>query len=411
MPAITGVEFRQFSAKHRNMQRNWMIVVLKTDQPGLVGLGDASPMESEEAVKHIVTTSVELYLKGKDPLDSEVHWTTLYHNSRGRGGRLATTAMSGIDIALWDLKGKILNRPVYQLLGGAHRRKIRVYANGWYTNPGTPQQNADEARRVVDMGYTAMKFDPFGQDNYYRISAAEAQLAEDRVAAVREAVGPSVDIMVECHAKFSATTALQLGYRLEPYRPLFMEEPVSEENLAELAEVRGKLRVPIATGEHLFTKFPFARIIEARAADVLQPDIAHAGGITELKKIAILAEASHITLAPHNVCSPVGAMAEFHLDASIVNFEIQEYHAEFYDPHYFTVIDGFPSRRRLRGTGRGARARPRPQRGRHRGSSALSRGGYPSRPQQRHIRHGRADKGERRTVLPRRSRSSLRADR
>lgn len=342
MPAITGVEFRQFSAQHRNIKRNWLIVVLKTDQPGLTGLGDASPMESEDSVKHIISTSVELYLKGKDPLDSEVHWTTLYHNSRGRGGRLTTCAMSGIDIALWDLKGKILGRPVYQLLGGAHRKRLRVYANGWYTNPGTPEQNAVEARRVVDMGYTAMKFDPFGQDNYYHISADEAQLAEDRVAAVRDEVGPSVDILVECHAKFNAMTAVHLGRRLEKYRPLFIEEPVSEENVAELAEVRSKVGIPVATGEHLFTKFPFARLIETRAADVLQPDIAHAGGITELKKIAIMAEASHITMAPHNVCSPVGAMAEFHLDASIVNFEIQEYHAEFYQAHYFDVVDGFP---------------------------------------------------------------------
>lgn len=343
MPAITGVEFRQFSAEHSNVQRNWMVVLLQTDQPGLFGLGDASPMEAEEPVKHIIRTSVDLYLKGKDPLDSEVHWSTLYHNSRGRGGRLVTTAMSGIDMALWDLKGKILGRPVYQLLGGAHTKKIRVYANGWYTNPGSPELNAQEARRVVDMGYTAMKFDPFGQDNYYQISAQEAALAEARVAAVREAVGPSIDILVECHAKFNAATALQLCKRLEQYRPFFFEEPVSEENIEELVEVRSKLSTPIATGEHLFTKFPFARLIERRAADILQPDICHAGGITELKKIAILAEASHITMAPHNVCSPVGAMAELHVDASIVNFEIQEYHAEFYGPHYFKMIEGLPS--------------------------------------------------------------------
>jgi len=341
MPAITGVEFRQFSAQHHNAQRNWLLVKLNTDDRKIFGIGDASPMEDEEEVKGLITAWTDRYLVGKDPLDSEVHWTTMYHDPHARGGRLGSTAISGIDIALWDLKGKMLDTPVYQLLGGAHRKKIRVYANGWYTNPGTPAQNAEEAKVVVGMGYTAMKFDPFGQDNHYKISLKEAQLAEDRVAAVRQAVGPEVDILVEAHAKFDVMNAIQLGKRLEEYRPLFYEEPVSEERVSELLEVRRKVNIPIATGERLYTKFPFAEIIERHAADVLQPDIANAGGITELKKIAIIAEAKHITMAPHNVCSPVGAMAEMHLDASIINFEIQEYHAEFYTEHYFTVTKGF----------------------------------------------------------------------
>ncbi|MFP3896983.1 MAG: mandelate racemase/muconate lactonizing enzyme family protein [Anaerolineales bacterium] len=342
MPAIKDVEFREFSARHHNAERNWLVVKLNTDDPQIYGLGDASPMENEEQVKGLVSDFVKKYLAGKDPLDTEVHWTTMYQDPHGRGGRLTTTALSGLDIALWDIKGKILDRPVYQLLGGAQRKRIRVYANGWYTNPGTPEQNAEEAKRVVEMGYDALKFDPFGQRNYYRISLEEADLAEARVAAVREAVGPHVDILVEAHAKFDVMNAIQLGKRLEPYRPLFYEEPVSQENLSELLEVRRKVDIPIATGERLYIKFPFAQIVEAHAADVLQPDIANAGGITELKKIATIAEAKHITMAPHNVCSPVGAMAEFHLDASLVNFEIQEYHAEFYTGHYFTVFHGLP---------------------------------------------------------------------
>ena len=342
MPAITSIEFRQFSAQHHNASRNWLVVKLNTDDPNLYGLGDASPMQHDDEVKLMATSFVEKYLVGQDPLDSEVLWSAMYHDPHARGGRIATTALSGIDIALWDLKGKILGQPVYKLLGGAYRDKIRVYANGWYTNPGTPQQNADEARRVVDMGYTALKFDPFGQRNFYTISLAEAQLAEERVAAVRSAVGPHVDILVEAHAKWNVMNAIQLGKRLEQYQPLWYEEPVSEENIAELLEVRRKVNIPIATGERLYTKFPFAQIVEAHAADVLQPDIANAGGITELKKIATIAEAKHITMAPHNVCSPVGAQAELHLCAAILNFEIQEYHAEFYTEHYFTVFDGFP---------------------------------------------------------------------
>lgn len=341
MPAITNVEFREFSANHHNAQRNWLVIKLNTDDPSFYGLGDASPMQDEYQVKDLAEVFVERYLKGKDPLESEVHWTNMYQDPQARGGRLATTALSGIDIALWDLKGRLLDQPVWKLLGGAHRKRIRVYANGWYTNPGTPEQNAEEAKVVTEMGYTALKFDPFAQENFYKISLEEAQLAEDRVAAVRKAVGPKVDILIEAHAKFNAMNAIQLGKRMEQYRPLFYEEPVSQERVSELIEVRRKVNIPIATGERLYTKFPFAEIVDRHAADVLQPDIANSGGITELKKIAIIAEAKHITVAPHNVCSPVGAMAEIQLDASIINFEIQEYHAEFYTEHYFTVLDGF----------------------------------------------------------------------
>lgn len=341
MPVIKGVEFRQFSARHLNARRNWLVVKLNTDDPNLYGLGDASPMANDEEVKSLINTFVESFLIDKDPLDSEVHWAAIYHDGHLRGGRLGTTALSGLDIAMWDLKGKLLDRPVYQLLGGAHRKKIRVYANGWYTNPGTPEQNAQEAEKVVDMGYTALKFDPFGQENFYTISLPEAKLAQDRMAAVRKAVGPFVDILLEAHAKFNVMNAIQLGKRFEEYNPLFYEEPVSPENIAELLQVRQSVNIPIATGESLYTKFPFAQIVEVHAADVLQPDVANAGGITELKKIAAIAEAKHITLAPHNVCSPVGAQAEFHLCASIINFEIMEYHAEFYTDHYFRLFDGF----------------------------------------------------------------------
>jgi galactonate dehydratase len=342
MPGITGVEFRRFSAEHHNARRNWLVIKLNTDQPGLYGLGDASPMDDDEQVMGLVQLYVARFLVGADPLDSEVHWAAIYHNTRPRGGRLASTALSGLDTALWDLKGKILGQPIYRLLGGAQRQRLRVYANGWYTNPGAPAVNAEEARRVADMGYTALKFDPFGREAYYTISTEQLDVAVERVAAVRQAVGPHVDILVEAHARFNVMNAIRIGQRMEPYAPLFYEEPVSEENIGELLEVRRKVNIPIATGERLYTKFPFAQLVEAHAADVLQPDIMHAGGITELKKIAIIGESKHITLAPHNVCSPVGAQAELHLDASILNFEIQEYHAEFYSPHYFAVFRGFP---------------------------------------------------------------------
>tara|TARA_Y100001936_G_scaffold174939_1_gene171419 strand:+ start:11648 stop:12805 length:1158 start_codon:yes stop_codon:yes gene_type:complete len=342
MPKITNVEFLEFSANHHNASRNWLVIKLNTDNPKLFGLGDASAMEDEDEVKSIISSWTEKYLSGKDPLESEVLWTTLYHDPHARGGRLATTSLSGIDIALWDLKGKILKQPVWRLLGGSFREKIRVYANGWYTNPGAPELNAEEAKKVVDMGYTALKFDPFGQNNYYKISLKELDIAEQRVESVRKSVGDNIDILIEAHAKFNVMNAIKIGKKLEKYNPLWYEEPVSEERISELLEVRRKVNIPIATGERLYTKFPFSEIVDKHAADILQPDIANAGGITELKKISAISEAKHITMAPHNVCSPVGAMAEMHLDKSIVNFEIQEYHAEFYTEHYFSVFHGFP---------------------------------------------------------------------
>ena len=341
---ITGIKTHIVSSQHHNAQRNWLLLWLTTDE-GAEGLGEASMLGYDRLVAQLLEEWVETYLVGKDPMSHELHWIRMYHDSGGRGGRMFSTALSGIDLALWDLKGKALGVPVYELLGGPLRERLRVYANGWYTNPGTPEQNAEEARKVVERGYTAMKFDPFGQRNFYTISSAEGQLAEDRVAAVREAVGPDVDILVEVHAKFNVSTAVQLGRRLEEYRPLWMEEPVSYENVSEMAQVRARVNIPIVTGERLYLKFPFYELVKAEAVDILQPDICNAGGITELKKIAAIAESQHIMMAPHNTNAAVGTVACFHLDASLPNFLIQEYHAEFYEPHYFDLFDGLPRQR------------------------------------------------------------------
>jgi galactonate dehydratase len=338
---ITGLETRLFSSQHSNAKRNWLIVVLHTDE-GIDGIGEASMLGFDPIVASLLEEWGEAYLVGKDPMANELHWMRLYQDNIGRGGRLFSTALSGIDLALWDLRGKALGVPVYKLLGGPIRDKIRVYANGWYTTPGAPELNAEEAKRVVAMGYTAMKFDPYGHDSYYTITAEEAQLSEDRVAAVREAVGPDVDILVEVHAKFNVHTAIELGQRLEKYRPFWFEEPVSQENVSEMAQVRDHVRIPIATGERLYLKYPFYELVKAQAVDVLQPDICNAGGITELKKIAAIAESQHVSMAPHNTNAAVGTVASMHLDVAMPNFLIQEYHAEFYETHYFEVFDGLP---------------------------------------------------------------------
>jgi galactonate dehydratase len=338
---ITGVETLFFSAQIYGNDRNWLLVRIQTDE-GLFGIGDASPLGNEMQTASLIEEWADKFLVGKDPLDTEAIWTEIYYNNNARGGRIETTALSGIDIALWDLKGKILNQPIYKLLGGAQQEKIRVYANGWYTVAADPKLNAEEAKKTVQMGYTAMKFDPFATANYYNISLEEAQAAEDRVAAVREAVGPDVDVIIEVHAKFSTGAAIALGQRMEQYRPMWFEEPTSQENVSEMKYVRDRVNIPIATGERLYTKFPFYELVKADAVDVLQPDIANAGGITELKKIAAIAEARHVSIAPHNTCSAVGTMAECQLDVTMTNFLIQEYHAQFYSPWYIDAFEGFP---------------------------------------------------------------------
>lgn len=338
---ITGLKINIFSSQHKNAKRNWLIVRIQTDE-GIEGIGEASMLSQDPIVASLLEEWAENYLVGKNPMNGELHWTRLHQDNLGRGGRLFSTALSGIDIALWDLRGKILDVPVYELLGGPYSQRLRVYANGWYTTPGTPEQNAEEAKKVVAMGYTAMKFDPFGKIAYTTITPEEAQLSEDRVAAVREAVGPNVDILVEVHARFNVYTAVHLANRIEKYNPFWFEEPVSQENVSEMKQVRSRINIPVATGERLYLKFPFFELVRNEAVDILQPDICNAGGITELKKIAGMAEAQHIMMAPHNTNSAVGTVASMHLDAAIPNFLIQEYHAEFYEPHYFEVIEGLP---------------------------------------------------------------------
>ena len=344
MVRITGIEPLGVTIQFKTSRRPWLLFKLLTDEPGLFGIGESSLNSYDSQILSIMQEWVEHYLAGQDPMHHELHWTRLYQDTWARGGALGTTALSGIDIALWDLKGKILNRPVYELLGGPIRPDVRVYANGWYSGSGTPEQMGEWARAVVEKGFDAMKFDPFGTNNYYTISPQEAQLAEDRVAAVREAVGPHVEILVEVHAKFNVATAIHLGQRLEKYRPFWFEEPVSQENVSEMAQVRRNVRIPIATGERLFTKFPFFELVKHEAVDVLQPDICNAGGITELKKISAIAETQHLSMAPHNTNGPIGTVASFHLAPAMPNFLIQEYHAEFYEPWLFDLVPDQPRR-------------------------------------------------------------------
>ena len=301
---------------------NFTFVRLSTDE-GISGIGE-STLEYKEKSLEGALSDLKEYLLGQDPLRIEYHWHNIYRDAYWRGGPVLMSALSGIDQALWDIKGKYHGVPVYQLLGGLYRDRIRAYANGWFSGARTPQDFAEKAAAAVAMGYTAVKFDPFGS-SYLEISLEELDYSLAKLQAVREAVGPRIEIMVEGHGRFDVPAAVTIGRELEGLRGIsWFEEPIPPDDLGALKRVKEQVRVPIAAGERLYTRRPFLEIVDTGAADFLQPDVSHAGGISELRKIAAIAESRYIPFAPHNPSGPVACAATLHLAACTPNFSILE---------------------------------------------------------------------------------------
>jgi galactonate dehydratase len=242
------------------------------------------------------------------------------------------TAISGIEIACWDLIGKATGQPVYKLLGGRCHGRLQAYANGWYGGAVSLEDYAERARAVVAAGYRGLKFDPFGVA-WKRMTPDELKRSVAIVEAVRRAVGEDVELMIEVHGRLAIDVALEVARRLAPYRPTWLEEPVAYENLDLLSEVKRRTDIPIAAGERLYTLVDFARLTEMRAVDVVQMDVAHCGGILMSKKIAALAEVHDITIAPHVSVGPVSLAAALHLDMCCTNFFRQENFGE-HDVNY-----------------------------------------------------------------------------
>jgi galactonate dehydratase len=239
------------------------------------------------------------------------------------------SAVSGLEQALWDIAGKRHGVPVHELLGGACRERIRVYANGWYGH-GSPAEYAERARETVARGFTALKFDPFPGPWRTHIPRDAEEQAVATVAAVREAVGPQIDLLIEVHRRLAPMHAIRIARAMEPFRPFWFEEPVSSTNLEALAECRRQIGLPIVTGEELYTRAEFRRVFELRAADIINPDVCNCGGIQELRAIAQMAEPSFVTVSPHNYNSTtVGLAATLHVSAAIPNFLITEYFVNF----------------------------------------------------------------------------------
>ena len=337
---------------------NPVLVRINTDE-GISGVGEVALAYGvgSSAGVGMARDLAERFLLDADPFQIEQLWDRMYRKTfwAQGGGPVVFGGMSAIDEALWDIKGKALNVPVYELLGGRCWDRLRVYANGWYRGCVTPEAYAEAAQRVVADGYTAMKFDPFavtpeGEWDYTRraLSRERADLAVERVAAVREAVGPAVDILVEVHGNLGTTSAIQVGKRLEALAPFFYEEPVDALNVECMRKVAENVDIPIAAGERLYTRYGFRPYIEGQILDILQPDLGLAGGISEVKKIANYAETYNLHIQPHNCASPVATAASVQVDCCIPNFIIQEWfpyrESEMYElviePFEFQVVDG-----------------------------------------------------------------------
>jgi galactonate dehydratase len=318
--------------------RNYLFIRLTTDT-GLTGIGEASLEWQEKTVQTVIHEWVEARVLGAHPFDLEAVIGGMIRDQY-QGGATVMTAISGVEIALWDLVGKACNQPVYKLMGGRCHEKLLAYANGWYGGAKTPKEYAKGARQVVAKGYKAMKFDPFGTA-WKEMSHEEITEAEALVAAVRESVGNEIDLMVEAHGRLSAGCAVEMGRRLEKYRPAWYEEPVTPSSLELLKEVKMALPFPIAAGERLYTLQDFYRLIAMRAADVVQMDPAHCGGLLMTKKIAAMAEAQDIKVSPHCSIGPVALCAAIHVDWSTPNVMIQENFADYDVPWRHELVFGW----------------------------------------------------------------------
>lgn len=296
----------------------WGFVEIETDN-GFVGWGEAV-LEGHAAAVLACVQEMKDYLIGKDPARIEDIWSTIYRAGFYRGGGVMMSAISGIDQALWDIKGKVYNAPVYQLLGGACRDKVKVYS---WIGGDRPSDVGAAAKEKQNAGFTAVKMNATEElqmiDSYEKIDAVL-----ERVAAIREACGKYFGIAIDFHGRVHKPMAKVLAKKLEEFDPMFIEEPVLCENMECFAEIAQCCNIPIATGERLFSKYDFKRLLQAGGVDIIQPDLSHAGGITEVKKIAAMAEAYDVALAPHCPLGPIALAACLNIDAISYNGVIQE---------------------------------------------------------------------------------------
>ncbi len=300
---------------------NYIFVKLYTDK-GYEGLGEATVEWNEKAVVGAIEELGE-FLIGKDPFATEHLVSTMHRNSYWRTGVILRSALSGMEAAMLDIKGKALGVPVYELLGGKHRDTVPCYGNGWFSGAKTPEDFAKKAAEAVAMGFRGLKWDPFGAA-YLEMDRPARNRAIEIVEAVRAAVGPDIDLMIEAHGRLNVPTAIAMARALAKFEPRWFEEPVPPESIDALADVRANSPIAIATGERYFEPERFMELIYKRAVDILQPDVGHVGGMLEAQKIAAMAHARFLPIAPHNPTGPVMNAMTLQVAASIPNFCILE---------------------------------------------------------------------------------------
>lgn len=326
----------------------WLFLRLETSD-GLVGWGEPVVEGRAKTVRAAVEELLDNYLLGEDPCRIEDHWQAMYRGGFYRGGPVLMSAIAGIDQALWDLKGKRFGAPVYELLGGRARDRIRVYQ---WIGGDRPSEVGTAAAEKVAEGFTGLKMNATSELRRVDTPAA-VRAAEDRLAEVRESVGPEIDIGVDFHGRVTKPMAKRLAKALEPYEPMFIEEPVLPEHNDALPLIASHTSIPIATGERMFSRWDFKEVFEDGSVDIIQPDLSHAGGITEVKKIADMAEAYDVALAPHCPLGPIALASCVHVDACSPNALIQEQSLDIHynqggdvldylvDPGVFEYEDGY----------------------------------------------------------------------
>ena len=335
----------------------WGFVEIETDE-GYTGWGEAV-LEGHAAAVLACVQEMKDYLIGANPARIEDIWSTIYRAGFYRGGGVLMSAISGIDQALWDIKGKVFGAPVYELMGGACRDKVKVYS---WIGGDRPSEVGAAAKEKQDAGFRAIKMNATEElqfiDSYDKIDAVL-----ERVAAIRESCGKYFGIAIDFHGRVHRPMAKVLAKKLEPFDPMFIEEPVLCENMEAFKEIAAACNIPIATGERLFSKYDFKRLLECGGVDIIQPDLSHAGGVTEVKKIASMAEAYDVALAPHCPLGPIALAACLNVDATSYNAVIQEQGIGIHynvgksvldyvkNPEDFRFVDGFVSLPRLPGLG------------------------------------------------------------
>jgi galactonate dehydratase len=335
------------SLKLYKVRPRWLFLKIETDE-GITGWGEPVVEGRADTVKAAVE-ELKGYLVGRDPLKIEDHWQVMYRGGFYRGGPVLMSAIAGIDQALWDIKGKFYGMPVYELLGGACHDKIRVYS---WIGGDRPHDIAEEAKQRAQFGFTAVKMNATDEMHYID-SFSKVQAVADRIAAIRDVLGYEMDVAIDFHGRVHKPMAKVLAKALEPYHPMFIEEPVLPQNNEALRDIAMHADIPIATGERMFSRWDFKELLHSGYVDVIQPDLSHAGGISECKKIAAMAEAYDVAVAPHCPLGPIALAACIQLDACTPNAFIQEQSLGIHynkgsdlldylkDPEVFAYKDGF----------------------------------------------------------------------